>query len=409
MAFDQPMHTEELYWDPYDWDLHADSHPTWRRMREEAPLYRNDKYDFWALTRFQDVMDAIVDWRTYSSGKGDILEVIRAGQTEFTESMISEDPPIHDLHRHMLSRAFTPRAIQSIETRVRDYAVRLLDERVGSGGFDFVDDYGGRIPGMVIAAMLGTPDSDLEMIRRLTDAQLHIAEGVGYEDRSAFDDTARVLGEYFMEQALERRRKPGDDMMSALVTMEFEDEHGETRPLTEIEAVTYIHLLSAAGNETTARFSGWAGATLARYPDQQAKLHQRPDLIPSAIEEILRYEPPSMALARVATRDVTWYDQVVPEGDVVVLVTAATGRDQRQFPDPDPDTLDVERNIERHLSFGFGVHVCLGAALARLEGRILLEEMMRRFPEWDVDWEGAEIVHTGSSVRGYSKLPITIG
>jgi cytochrome P450 len=404
IAGNQPA---DLYWDPFDYALHADSHPVWRRMREEAPLYRNDKLDFWALTRFHDVMDAIVDWRTYSSAQGDILEIIRAGQNEYAQSMISEDPPVHDVHRHMLSRAFTPRAIRTIEDRVRVFAVQMLDERAGSGGFDFVRDYGARVPGMVIAAMLGTPDSDLDMIRELTDLQLSIEEGQAFDDRSTFDEAARQLGEYFMEQALARRKHPTDDIMSALVTMEFTDEHGETRPLSDMEAVQYIHLLSAAGNETTARFTGWAGATLASYPDQRAKLVERPELVSNAVEEILRYEPPSMALARVVTKDVTWHGQDVPEGSVVVLVTAATGRDQRQFPDPDPDTLDVERQIERHLSFGFGVHVCLGASLARLEARIVIEEMLQRFPEWEVDWANADIVHTGSSVRGYSKLPIT--
>jgi cytochrome P450 len=174
-----------------------------------------------------------------------------------------------------------------------------------------------------------------------------------------------------------------------------------------MEALAQITLLSTAGNETTARHIGWAGATLAGYPDQRAKLVAQPELIPNAVEEILRYEPPSMCLARVPTKDVVWYDQVVPEGAVMVVINAATGRDQRQFPDPDPDTLDVERRIDRHLSFGFGAHVCLGASLARLESRIALDEMLKRFPEWDVDWDNTEIVHTGSAVRGYCKLPIT--
>jgi cytochrome P450 len=167
--------------------------------------------------------------------------------------------------------------------------------------------------------------------------------------------------------------------------------------------------LSSAGNDTTARHIGWSGATLALYPDQRAKLVAHPEFIPNAVDEILRYEPPSMCLARLVMRDVVWYDQVVPEGAVVVVINAATGRDQRQFPDPDPDTLDVERRIDRHLSFGFGVHVCLGASLARLEGRIAVEEMLKRFPEWDVEWDRTEIVHTGSAIRGYCRLPITTG
>ncbi len=406
MAAETVVQPDDLHWDPYDYALHADSHPTWRRMREEAPLYRNDEYDFWALTRFDDVLNVLVDHQTYSSDKGDILEVIRAGNNEITDSMISEDPPLHTVHRKMLSRAFTPKAIKTIEDRVREYVVNTLDEQVGSKGFDYVHDFGSRVPGMVIAAMLGTPDSDLDIIRSLADDQIHIDEGVGYDDRTNFEEASARAGAYFMAHVLARRKNPTDDMMSVLVTMEYEDEHGVTRKLDDLEAVRYIALLSAAGNETTARHIGWAGAVLAQHPDQRAKLVANPELIPNAIEELLRYEPPSMALARVATRDVTWYGQVIPEGSPIVIITAATGRDQRQF--PDPDTFDVERKMERHLSFGFGIHVCMGAALARVEARIVLEEVLKRFPEWDVDWDNTDIVHTGSAVRGYSKLPIII-
>lgn len=397
--------TSDLYWDPWDYDLHADPHPVWRRMREEAPLYRNEQHDFWALTRFHDVLDALVDTATYSSAQGDIIELIRGGIPESARSLISEDPPTHTIHRHMLSRAFTPRAIQQVEDRVRQFTQETLDARLGTDRFDFIGDFGGRIPGMVIAAMLGTPDSDLDDIRVLVDAQLHLDADDPF-DRSHYDDAAQKLGEYFLEHAKERRQHPRDDMMSALVTMEITDEGGRTRRLDDMEAVSYIKLLSSAGNETTARFSGWAGATLARFPEQRAKLVTEPELIPNAVDEILRFEPPSMALARVVQRDVVWYDQVVPEGSVIVLLHAATGRDQRQF--SNPDVLDVTRSIERHLSFGFGAHVCMGASLARMEGRILLEEMLARFPEWDVEWDDAEIVHTGSAVRGYSKLPVVL-
>jgi len=405
MAMPDAAAVPDLYWDPWDYALHADSHPTWRRMREEAPLYRNEQHDFWALTRFQDVLDALVDWRTYSSARGDIIELIRGGVPESSRSLIFEDPPEHDLHRQMLIRAFTPRAVQRIEDRVRAFVQRLLDERVGSSGFDFVDDFGARVPGMVIAAMLGTPDSDLDDIRRLVDAQLHLDPGDPM-DRSQYNDNAARLVDYFLDFARARRADPQDDLMSALVTLEFTDLDGVTRPLSDAEAATYIKLLASAGNETTARFTGWAGAVLAQFPDQRAKLVAQPALIPNAVEEILRFEPPSMALARVAQRDVEWHGQVLPAGSVLVLVHAATGRDPRQF--TDPDVLDVERRIERHLSFGFGLHVCMGASLARMEARIILEEVLARFPVWDVDWDATDIVHTGSAVRGYRTLPITI-
>jgi cytochrome P450 len=402
------MQPDDLYWDPYDWELQTDPHPLWRRMREEAPLYRNDRYDFWALSRYHDVLDVLVDPARYSSAQGDIIEIIRAGINEFNASMLTEDPPLHDIHRRMVWRAFTPRAIQNVEDRVRGFAVQVLDELVGSGGFDFVTNYGARVPGMVIAGMLGVPDSDLEMIAELADAMLAVAPDQAPNDRSQNDAVARELGEYCLEQARERRKHPTDDIMSALVTLEFEDEHGVTRKLTDMEAAAYIHLLAVAGNETSARFSGWAGSTLAEYPDQRAKLVERPDLIANAFEEILRYESTGLAIARVTTEDVTWHGQVVPEGSAVVLCMASTGRDQRQYPDPDPDTLDVERKIERQLAFGFGIHVCLGASLARMEGRIIIEEALKRFPEWDVDWDNTAMVHTGSAVRGYAKLPIRV-
>jgi cytochrome P450 len=376
-------------------------------MREEAPLYRNDRHDFWALTRFHDVLEVLADWKTYSSSQGPILEQIRGGRGKYAEGLLSEDPPIHDLHRQMLARAFTPRAVAQIENRVRGFAQRLLDERIGSGGFDFVEDYGARVPGMVIAAMLGTPDSDLDEIRRLTDAQLIVTEGTPF-DRTQFDTLGSQLWDYFMDHIHARRKNPTGDLMSELVSMEFTDEKGVTRKVTDVEACQYIKLLSSAGNETTARFIGWAGATLARYPAQRAKLVARPELIPNGVEEILRFEPPAMALARVVTRDVVWHDQVVPKDSVMVVIQAATGRDQRQFPDPDPNTFDVERKIDRILSFGHGTHVCMGGPLARMEGCIVIEEMLKRFPEWDVEWDETEIVHTGSSVRGYSRLPILV-
>jgi cytochrome P450 len=399
------MTRDDVYWDPFDWSLHEDPHPIWRRMREEAPLYRNDTYDFYALTRFQDVLDVLLDWRTFTSTEGPILELIKAAETsEFAEQLETQDPPAHTVRRQMLSRAFTPRAVKRFEDQVRAFAVRILDERVGSGGFDFVDDFGALVPAMVIASMLGTPESDIAEIRRLTDSQLELSDGDA-SDRTAFNSAADRLGEYFMDRVRACRKHPGDDLTSALVTMEFTDEHGVTRPLTDLEACQYVHILSVAGNETTARFTGWACATLARFPEERAKLVANPDLIANAVEEILRYEPPAMSLGRVATKDVELHGQVVPAGSAVVVVMASAGRDPREY--SDPDVFDVERSFDRTMTFGFGIHLCMGASLARMEGRIVVEEMLKRFPTWDVDWDNAEIVHLGSAIRGYRKLPIT--
>jgi cytochrome P450 len=373
-------------------------------MREEAPLYRNDRYDFWALTRFQDVWDALGDWKTYSSAQGDILEMIRSGPVpEHMRSLIMQDPPRHTALRQTLNRAFTPRRVADLEAQIRAFVQKLLDQFVTSSGFDYVADFGAKIPGMVIATMLGTPDAALEEIRHLTDESLHLDEGDATQDRHY--ELAAALREIHRVQREARKTAPRDDPMSAPLAAAITDDDS-TRRLTDTEMLSFIGLLSAAGNETVAKFVGWAGATLARFPAERAKLVADPNLIANGVEEILRFEPPSMALARVTRRDVTLYDQVVPDGSAVVLLTAATGRDRLVF--DDPDRFDVERPIERHLSFGFGAHVCLGAWLARLQAQIVLEETLLRFPEWDVDWDACEIVHTGSSVRGYAKLPIRV-
>jgi cytochrome P450 len=257
---------------------------------------------------------------------------------------------------------------------------------------------------MVIATMLGIPDGDREYIRRTTDEQLH--REPGERDMQRHHRVAAELVSYYSEQLADRRTKPRDDMMSALLAAEITEDDGSSRKLTDAEAVAFIKLLSSAGNETTAKLIGWIGSSLAKFPGERGKLVKHPELIPNAVEEILRYEPPALCLARVVQRDVLLHGEVVPEGGVMVFIQAATGRDPRQY--LDPEHLNVERKIERHLSFGFGPHVCLGAPLARLEARIALEETLARFSEWDVEWEGCEVVHTGSAVRGYSKLPIRV-
>ncbi len=399
------MMADELYWDPYDYDLHRDPHPVWGRMMAEAPLYRNEQLDFWAVTRFDDVLHGLVDWRTFSSAQGDQLEVIRGGPIPDSQnSIIFNDAPYHTSLRRLLSRAFTPRSVSDLEPVIRRFTQELLDEHEGAAAFDYVEDFGSRLPGMVIAAMLGIPESDRDYVRRTTDEQLH--REPGERDMERHHRVAAELVGYYADQLAERRKKPRDDMMSALLAAEINEDDGSSRKLTDQEAVAFIKLLSSAGNETTAKLIGWIGSSLAEFPAERAKLVQQRELIPNAIEEILRYEPPALCLARVAQRDVTLHGEVVPKGGVVIFIQAATGRDPRQF--RDPDRLDVERRIERLLSFGFGPHVCLGAPLARLEARIALEETLARYPEWDVDREGCDIVHTGSAVRGYAKLPIHV-
>jgi cytochrome P450 len=390
----------DIYYDPYDRDIDADPHPVWRRMRDEAPLYRNERFDFWALSRFQDVLDASVDPETYSSARGTVLEMMNREMP--LPMMIFMDPPEHDRLRALVSRAFSPRRIAALEPSIRDIVRAYLDAQVGGSGFDFVADFGAKVPMMVISTMLGVPAEDRERIRQWTDETLHREPGETDPTARIAPIMAQVAG-YFARYLNERRTRPADDMMTDLLQTEIEDEQGAKRRLSDQELIAFILLLSGAGNETVARLLGFAGATLARFPREREKLVQRPRLIPNAIEELLRYEAPSPVQGRTVMRDVEWHGVAVPAGSVILLLTGSAGRDERQY--PDPDRFDVEREVGRHVSFGYGAHFCLGASLARLEARVALEEVLVRFPRWEVDWSGAERVTT-STVRGFAKLPI---
>jgi cytochrome P450 len=395
--------TDEVYYDPYDWAIDTDPYPVWKRLRDEAPLYYNARYDFYALSRFDDVERASVDWRTYRSGKGSVLEIIRSGIEIPPGNILFEDPPVHDLHRALLSRVFTPRRVSEIEPKVREFCARSLDPLVGSGGFDFVRDIGAQMPMRTIGMLLGIPEEDQEAIRDRID------EGFKMEDGSMpVRDESYTLsfGEDFEEYVDWRAQHPSDDLMTALLNAEFEDETGTVRKLSRQEVLTYVGLLAAAGNETTTRLIGWTGKVLADHPDQRRELVGDRSLIPNAIEELLRFEAPSPIQARYVTADVEHHGKTLPEGSILCLLTGAANRDERHF--ADPDRFDIHRRIDHHLTFGYGIHFCLGQALARLEGRVALDEVLTRFPEWVVDWDNAEQAHT-TTVRGWERLPVLTG
>jgi cytochrome P450 len=390
----------DLYYDPYDFDIDADPYPVWRRLREEQPLYYNERYDFYALSRFDDVERGLVDWRSFSSAKGSILEIIRSGLEIPPGSIIFEDPPNHDLHRGLLSRVFTPRRMAAIEPKVRDFCARELDPLVGSGGFDFVRDLGAQMPMRTIGMLLGIPEQDQEALRDRIDEGLRLDEGTMPEF-----DAERTVGqsEAFAEYIDWRAEHPSDDLMTELLQAEYTDVEGVRRHLTRDEVLGYVNLVAAAGNETTTRLIGWTGKVLAENPDQRRDLVEDRSLVPNAIEELLRYEPPSPVQARYVTTDVEHHGRTVPEGSVLLLLNASANRDDRKF--PDGDSFDVRRRIDHHLSFGYGIHFCLGAALARLEGRVALDEVLQRFPTWEVDWDNAVQART-STVRGWESLPV---
>jgi cytochrome P450 len=389
----------EIYYDPFNKEIDKDPHPLWRRMRDEAPLYRNEKYDFYALSRYDDTEKALVDWDTYRSGKGSTLETIMAGMDIPPGLILMEDPPVHDVHRGLMSRVFTPKAMNAIEPKVRDFCARTLDPLVDAGGFDFIADLGAVMPMLTIGMLLGIPEEDQVAIRDRID------EGLRLDDDTEVPsgDLALAGAELFADYVDWRSEHPSDDLMTQLLNAEFEDETGTTRKLTRMEVLTYVMLLAGAGNETTTRLIGWTGKLLAEHPDQRRELAADRSLVPQAIEEILRYEAPSPVQARTVNRDTEYYGQTVREGAVMVILNGSGNRDDRHF--PDGDRFDIHRKIDHHLSFGYGLHFCLGAALARLEGRVALDEVLKRWTDWDVDWEHAKQAHT-PTVRGWERLPV---
>jgi len=388
------------YYDPYDFDIDVDPYPVFRLLREEAPLYYNERYDFYALSRFDDIERCTLDWKTYISGKGSVLEMIKSGMDMPPGTILFEDPPAHDVHRGLLSRVFTPKRMLSIEPQVRGFCARTLDPLVGSGGFDFIHDLAADMPMRTIGMLLGIPETDQEAIRDRIDTGMRLEAS----DSPDLDRGLGVMdGSGFAEYIDWRADHPSDDLMTDLLGAEFEDSDGTVRQLTREEILNYVGLLAAAGNETTTRLIGWAGKVLAEHPEQRQQLVEEPALIPGAVEELLRYEAPSPVQARYVTRDVEHHGEKVPEGSALLLLTAAGNRDERRF--PDPDQFDIHRQIDHHLAFGYGIHFCLGSHLARLEGRVALEEVLMRFPTWEVDWENAVQAHT-STVRGWERLPV---
>jgi cytochrome P450 len=394
----------DVSYDPYDFEIDSDPYPVWKRLRDERPLYHNERYDFFALSRFDDVERCSTDWKTYRSGRGSVLEIIKSGMQVPPGLILFEDPPAHDVHRGLLSRVFTPRKMNALESKMREFCARCLDPLVGAGGFDFIADLGAQVPMRAIGMLLGIPEQDQEALRDAID------EGLRLTDPSMPDLSARARYAGEIAAALNdyidwRAQHPSDDLMTELLHAEIEDHTGTRRRLTRDEVVTYANLLAGAGNETTTRLIGWTGKVLADHPAQRKELVEDRSLIPNAIEELLRFESPSPVQARYVAKDVEHHAQVVSEGSVILLLTASANRDERTF--PDADRFDIHRKIDQHLAFGYGIHFCLGAALARLEGRVALDEVLKRFPSWEVDWSNAVQART-STVRGWERLPVRV-
>ena len=391
----------DVYYDPYSVEINTDPYPVYRRLREEAPLYYNDSHDFYALSRYGDVERGLLNAQTYISGKGVIIELIRANIEMPPGILIFEDPPTHTIHRRLLSRAFTSRRVAELEPKIREFCARSLDPLVGGDRFDFIADLGAQMPMRTIGMLLGIPEADQEAVRDHVDANLRTREGEPMQVKENF-----VTGEMFGDYIDWRAEHPSDDIMTELLNAEFEDETGTRRHLTRAELLTYIEVVAGAGNETTTRLIGWTGKVLADHPDQRAELVADPSLIPAAIEELLRFESPAPHVGRYVVRDEgEVHGQTVPAGSIMLFLLGSANRDDRRY--PNGDEYDIHRTVDRHLTFGNGIHLCLGSALARLEGRVALEEVLKRFPTWDVDLANARLSPT-STVRGWETLPASL-
>jgi cytochrome P450 len=392
------MGASEVYYDPYDQDIDADPYPTYRRLRDEVPLYYNERYDFWALSRFADVEDAVRDWKRLSSAKGDILEVVKADPVMPPGVFINEDPPLHTVHRAVVSRAFTARKMRVLESKIRQFCARSLDPLVAAGRFDFVDDLGAELPMRTIGMLFGIPDSEQPAVRAHAQRAVKGAPGKPLPvKKDRYFDT-----HVFAEYVAWRERNPSDDLVTEFLGVEFDDGSGQRRRVTKEELLTFVAVIAGAGVETTSRLFGWIGKVLADHPDQRREIAEDRSLLPNAIEELLRYEAVAPNVARYVTEDVELAGHIVPKGSAMLLMLGAANRDDRTF--HDPDRFDIHRTIGHHLAFGQGSHFCLGAALARIEANIALDEVLNRFPDWQIDTANARRAVT-STARGWAAMP----
>jgi len=392
----------DVYYDPYDVEIAANPYPTYARLREEVPIYYNDRYDFWALSRHVDVEKALANWETFSNQRSDILELMKSDFDMPKGVMMFEDPPVHTMLRGLMSRVFTPRRMAEIEDQIRRFCVRCLDPLVGSDGFDIIAELASMMPMRVIGMLMGIPEDQQIGVRDANDANLRTKPGAPMKVARA-DSIAD--GTIYADYVEWRAKNPSDDLMTALLNVEFEDEQGVTRKLTRKEILHYTQVVAGAGNETTGRLIGWLAKVLAEHPEQRCEVVEDRSLLLRAVDETLRFEPTGPHVARWVARDFECYGTKVPAGSAILLLFGAANRDPRRY--TDPDAFNIHRDNISHLTFGKGVHYCLGANLARLEGRVALDELLNRWPVWDIDYETMELAPT-STVRGWERLRIVL-
>ena len=394
------MTTAALTYSPYDYEIHEDPYPTYARLRAEAPVYRNEAAGFWALSRHADVVGAFRDNARFSSPHGVSLDPAASGpHAHRTMSFLAMDPPMHGRMRGLVSRGFTPRRVAELEPRIRELTRQHLDAALDRGSFDLIADLAGKLPMDVISELIGVPAADRDEVRRLSDLLVHREEGVD-DVPPAGVEAALTLVTYYADMLAQRRARRTGDLTSALLDAEVDGDR-----LTDDEIMGFLFLMVVAGNETTTKLLGNAWYWAWRNPDERAKPFADPARIPQWAEETLRYDTSSQMLGRIAAHDVELHGQRIPAGDRVLLLAGAANRDPEVF--PEPDRYDLDRDTAHSVSFGAGRHFCMGAALARLEARVALEELVGLVADYDIDEPGARRVHS-VNVRGVASLPTTV-
>ncbi len=392
--------SDPLVFDPFDYAIHEDPYPVYSRLRAEAPAYRNPRLELWALSRHADVKSAFREWTRYSNRHGVALDRDAFNsEAERSASFLAMDPPRHDRLRALVSKGFTPRRVAELEPRVREIAATHLDACRDRPRWDAIEDFAGKLPMDVISEMLGIPQPDRDPLRGWADTVVHREEGTAGRTAAA-GAAAREMMTYFARMIAQRRVQLGDDLTSALLVAEIDGDR-----LSDAEIMGFLFLMMIAGSETTTKLIGNALYWLWRHPSERTRLAEDPTRLPLWIEETLRFDNSTQALARVATRDVELHGEQIRDGDMVVLLVGSANRDEQVF--ADAARYDILRDTTQTLAFGHGIHFCLGASLARLEGRVALEELWRRYPRYEIDMDGSSRVHS-VNVRGFAHLTLVV-
>lgn len=399
------MTKPQVVFDPFSDDFFTSPYETYRQMREEAPVYYDEKYDFYALTRFEDVAAAFKDHETYSSARGIDLAMVRSGELPNPKSIIFMDPPEHRNMRSLLNKVFTPRAIQSQHDMVTETIERHLNA-ANPDRFDVVQDFAAPFPVEVITTMLGVARKHSQQIRIWIDEMLTREPGQ-VEVSEAGMRTSIETGIFYYNMIQQRRAELGDDLFSKLITTEIERENGEKSHLDDAEIAGFATLLGGAGAETVTKLVGSAAVVFAENPGQWQKLLDDRSKIPAAVEELLRYQAPSQYQVRCSLKEVHLHGVTIPAGSPVFLINGSANRDPDAWTDADAFDIDRDPHEATNLGFGLGIHSCLGAALARMESRIALEKLLDFMPRYEVDWPACKRVNM-QNVAGWKNVPVRV-